>query len=749
MKFRGAKTSRAGILAVWWLILLALDAGALFGLSKLGYNDGVELAFESSTSRYSEYLEFKDQFEGGSNDLIVMFEAADFAQPDALETVLDFVLEVQFLDGISGIISPFSVQRQVSPDKSEPLVPPTLPEQAEMAARFDDARRSSPELGRLLSEDRQMMIVVLSLTQNAHKLEIRHALQEDVRELMVEMVEGSNLTATLTGFPVLRDSVVSALFDDFLLMNLLGAVMGTIVAALALRSLRLALLTMMSAGTAMLWVMGLFGWVGININLVTVALPVLILVLSFASALHLTLELRRQLLDKDIAPVTTTVIRIGPACVLTALTTAIAFGGLMLSPSSLIFELGYAGVLAVLISLVAVFAAHPLIFATIHHFKKLESIFSGQRGHAPKIVNMGFFPWAAVRFPVPVSVGSVALLLVAVGYYTTVEPVYSLYDNMPRDGASFQALERIESELAPISAVNFPVWIDAVDAVSLAELKIAHDVISRHADGNQVVSLVPLVARAADAGMSLETLLDKLPDTLRSRLISKDGEWALVSVLVTNDGARSARKYITELTDKLMADPQLEQVALARPTGLLTMSSFLSRDMLLDLNRCFLAAVIVSALLIMLWLRNPIIGLVALVPNVLPVALVGAWLVISGQGLEFSSGIALTIAFGLAIDDTVHVLNRIRLNTADGSPMDTALIVNSVRQAAPALVMTSAVLSLGLLGTLFGSLPSVAYFGKLSIFAFLLALIADLLVLPACLIVAARIFPQRALEIRQ
>ena len=127
----------------------------------------------------------------------------------------------------------------------------------------------------------------------------------------------------------------------------------------------------------------------------------------------------------------------------------------------------------------------------------------------------------------------------------------------------------------------------------------------------------------------------------------------------------------------------------------------------------------------------------ALLPNLLPIAVVGAALTLTGRGLEFSSGIALTIAFGLAIDDTAHALNRLRLGCGPALPGNPATIRRAMHEVAPALAITSAVLSFGLIGTQFAQLPSVAWFGALSIAVFVLALLADLIVLPACLVAIA------------
>ena len=65
--------------------------------------------------------------------------------------------------------------------------------------------------------------------------------------------------------------------------------------------------------------------------------------------------------------------------------------------------------------------------------------------------------------------------------------------------------------------------------------------------------------------------------------------------------------------------------------------------------------------------RSVRLGLLALVVNLIPILGVEAWLVLWGRELTIMNMIALTVAFGIAVDDTLHFLNRLRL--ARGEPM--------------------------------------------------------------------------------
>lgn len=181
------------MLVTLWVLVLLLDIVALWGLTRLQYDDGLEQAFSSDTKLYSEYLQFQDQFEGGANDLIAVFLAADFAAPNALGVVSDFVLDVQFLDGIHGVISPLSLA--YGPSKL--LVPPAFPRQTDMAVRFENARATSPDLQRLLSPDRTLLVVALLQPTSKTNLEARQTLQSEIEALAQSVTAGQGMQVML------------------------------------------------------------------------------------------------------------------------------------------------------------------------------------------------------------------------------------------------------------------------------------------------------------------------------------------------------------------------------------------------------------------------------------------------------------------------------------------------------------------------------------------------------------------------
>jgi hypothetical protein len=96
--------------------------------------------------------------------------------------------------------------------------------------------------------------------------------------------------------------------------------------------------------------------------------------------------------------------------------------------------------------------------------------------------------------------------------------------------------------------------------------------------------------------------------------------------------------------------------------------------------------------------------------------------------MQFTSVLSLTVSIGIAVDDTIHYLNRFMI--ARGNGVDRRLIEAS-RSVGPVLLGTTAVIVAGLLTTLASALPTVTLFGELLSLTLAMALVGDLIVLPA------------------
>lgn len=152
-------------------------------------------------------------------------------------------------------------------------------------------------------------------------------------------------------------------------------------------------------------------------------------------------------------------------------------------------------------------------------------------------------------------------------------------------------------------------------------------------------------------------------------------------------------------------------------------------------------AFIIIAIVLCIAFRSIPVGLLAMIPNLFPViiglGLVG-WL---GQHLDYFKMLLATVAIGIAVDDTVHTTSRLRKEFLQRGNYEEAVRV-TLRSVGRALVITTTILTGSFLVYLVSELEILASFGTLLATTMVAALMADLFLLPALVLVLKPFGPE-------
>ncbi len=164
-------------------------------------------------------------------------------------------------------------------------------------------------------------------------------------------------------------------------------------------------------------------------------------------------------------------------------------------------------------------------------------------------------------------------------------------------------------------------------------------------------------------------------------------------------------------------------------TGLPLLSAQLSIDSTHTMLVSMLVALVGVSLLMFLALQNMKLGLISLLPNILPaIAAMGIWGFFVGE-VSFSATVVGALTFGIVVDDTVHLLMKYQAARARGLGPQLA-IHETMRSVGVAVVVTSVALTLSFSVFIFSGFLVNQHLGWLTSITLVAALIADLLFLP-------------------
>ncbi|MDP4826561.1 MAG: MMPL family transporter, partial [Flavobacteriales bacterium] len=244
---------------------------------------------------------------------------------------------------------------------------------------------------------------------------------------------------------------------------------------------------------------------------------------------------------------------------------------------------------------------------------------------------------------------------------------------------------------------------------------------------------IPDSQKEVDRLVRLVRRMDK--DSMIQLFVNEEMHMARVQGKVGDLGARE----FEQRNEKLMSvygdleNPKFD----IRVTGTATLidlnNAYLATDMTIGLIIAFLVVAIIMGLMF----KSVKMVLICLIPNILPLLMIAGIMGALGIDLKVSTSIIFTIAFGIAVDDTIHFMSKLRLELGKGKSLLYALKRTYI-STGKAIIITSIILSGGFFTLVFSSFLGTFYVGLLISLTLLFAVLADLTLLPVLILLFFR-----------
>lgn len=523
---------------------------------------------------------------------------------------------------------------------------------------------------------------------------------------------------------------------------------------IAFRSIWGILLPIIVLFTSGIWVIGTMGLVGEPINILLVLLPSILFVVGMSDVIHLIskyLDNLRSGMNKT-AAVMASMKEIGLATLLTSLTTAIGFFSLIVIPVKPIQSFAVFISLAVMITFFITITILPALFIISKPPPVVEKY---KNPFWYKILAKGFRWTLRNKLAIILSFALVSIVS-AVGI-TKLESNNYIMDELKDDNpikADFNYIDENYGGIRPFELVltlkdssKHTFW----DSDLLRDFEKLQQYLEQDYGVKRVMSLVTILKtanRSYNSGMHakyklptssldikrFKRQLERIEEGKILRLcIDSSGQFARITGTIPDWGnikvTGKNKQLETFLKTELKSDyfkAQLTGTAHLLDTNM----SLLSYNMMQGL---ILASVIIAFLMAMLY-RSLSMTLISLIPNIIPIVVVAGLMGYAGINLKISTAITFTIAFGIAVDDTIHFLSKLKLELNKGYSMLRALRITYITTG-KAIILTSLVLFAGFFMLVLSDFEGTFAMGALVSVSLLVALVADLLLLPILMLV--------------
>ncbi|WP_291987240.1 MMPL family transporter [Luteitalea sp.] len=744
-------------------ILSVLGACSLAPLADIRTLDNdISAWFHQDDPVFQDYERLKKEFPG-SRTLIVAIDSADAFAPAMLEALRTISAEIEQVDAVRRVqsLATANVVRLGPVDDGEsegdllvePLVPRNGPIDAATVRRTALGDRMLA--GDLVSTSGRVLAVVVSFDE-ARIDAIRSAVLDDIRARVSRHLpagatahyNGSLEISETYNRVTLRNQV---LFTPPILLIVIGALW------VMFRSVRLTVLTVFAVLVSTLWTVGLYMWAGYGFNILTSMLPPLVLVLAIADDVHIIqhyTQCRREGADHEGAWKHTVRHLITPLFAASG-TTALGLLSLATSPVDAVRTFGMGAALGVMVDFVISIVLMPTLLAFVPVAATPPPQARWLLGPMRAIGRLSTAQPARV-----VLVAALLLLVVGSGllrlrvdtnhvaFFKDGHPVHDSAELMDRELAGIYSFQVMLE--GPPESLRSPDAIRRIDALGQQLGQLGHV--------KKVIGLSDYVARVHEplapadvrAGKRLPTDGDLISQELFVFGLSEDGRRELESVVSTDysrtqimvklasmssDEAFTEVEEAERLSRAMFAGTGITPTVTGAGRLFATLDHYLVTSQVWSFGTAFVSVFGV----IFLVFRSFRFGVLAIVPNLVPVLVVlGAmgWLDIS---MNVATVMVASIALGVVDDDTIHFISRYRREARNGRTTDQAIAIATEEEGRASLT-TAIINTLAFSVLLLSDYRPSGWFGGLLALTMAVAFLAEVFLLPAMIKLLPRWF---------
>lgn len=729
------------------LLACALCVNPRTGALRFRVDPSAEALLPESDADRAVLTRLRQTFGDDDDPVIVAVKfSPDVFSVENFERIEAITQRFKQLPGVRGVFSLATAPNLVA--EGDEVAVTTFTEQARAdparVASFPKQIEANPLYrGTLVSRDGQTAAFALSTGDTGPKQYRELRLDAAIRAVVAD-VAGPGTPVSITGTLPVRAATASALERTLEFTVPMVFVLIALLLYATFRSIRAVFAALLSVTLALLWTLAAAALLRIDFNLVTAIVPPLVITIGLSYTIHLLAAyfLSRQMIPNADDPERTEWVmrRIYTGLSLSATTTVVGFLSLLLNPLPAIREFAW---LASIGTLFVGLLTHVFLPALLNALgcSRLPPNF-GQKLFARLGPRLATFATkrrrqiiATALVLVPLSLWSASQIRTGTEFIQSFSKSSLVRQDFQRISAAFDGANIISiyvdtyvndaladpQQIVPLDALEG--WLRAQAEVGTVVSYVDHlKLLNMALNGNDPASFaVPETAAA------VKQLLVFGGGEAIQRLVDPRFRSAVISVRINVDGSIAIGDFLNRLDLQLAALPPPLQAQATGSAVLATRAvNAIAGGHLASIG---IAIVVIWALLSLMFMSMKA-GLLATLPNLVPVAVYFGTLGLLGISLNPTTSLIACIVLGIAVNDTVHFLARFNSDAREQGD-EKGAIASSLSTVLRPITLATAALCLGFLVFTGSELRNQVQFGALSAWTLFMAWIADMTLTPA------------------
>lgn len=718
-----ASYRRPVVVVVAWALVLAM---LLPGVARLQVDTSTDSVLDKTSAAWSDYQASIDVF-GEDEAIVVAFPVSGEVLGESdLQLIADVSVRMEALENIRRVDSLVTVPLIRRTSDSGVAVDPAVDSNGLPSVPLDELRG-------LLQSDRIAPQLLVSRSLDYIAI---NGMVADSSHGYGELVAGIRQiapTAMISGVPVFRtDANVRTVAELSKFVPITCALLALVI-LWGFRSLKALLVSALVSFVGVLGLVAAMGYAGVPFTLTTAILPTVVLALGSAYCMHLLTAAGTTSESPEVR-----IARIAGPIALSGVTTALGLFSTCLIQIEAIQFVGAFGSLSVLAATLACLSLGPAVLALV----PLASSSAETSDFLRRRLAVAIVSFSTTRPALVIGAwGVVAVVAAAGASRITVDTDVTRWFRAGTE--TRDAYVAIRDALSGITQVNFV--LEATGPNSMTGEEEFRDLQSFQAflSDQEVVGKAlsfadPVSALLAALDENKAELPDQeaieqsllLLDSMESLgdLISGDYRTANVALRLNDNGSDAILQLVARANDE-WSENYSDRFTLT-PTGVMYQFAIAADRIAWGQIQGLLVAASVVGLLLWRYYASFSTGLLAMLPNVLPIlvafGLLGYWRI----PLDAGTVLIGNLAIGIAVDDTVHLLDAYNERRGQGFEQR---IRGAVGQVLPPVLLTTLAVGIGLAVLGLSGFSFVRTLGLVTAGVMVVCLATDLTLLPALL----------------
>ncbi|MDG1219210.1 MAG: MMPL family transporter [Flavobacteriaceae bacterium] len=572
-----------------------------------------------------------------------------------------------------------------------------------------------------------------------------------------------NLDIKISGMPYVRTKNAENIKSEISTFVILALIITSIIFFLFFRSYRATFISLFVVMIGVVWTVGILGLFIINtppgdfeISVLTGLIPPLIIVIGIPNCIFLINKYQHEVNKhgnkaKSLQKVIT---KIGNATLMTNVTTASGFATFIITNSKLLKEFGIVASLSIL----AIFILCILIIPIIYSFLPIPEEKHLEHLNRTWINSLGNWIEKTVKkSKINIYIISVLLLVTSIIGIYQIRISGSIIDDMPQKADWFDDIMFYEKEFNGIMPLEILINTKRKKGVTklstIKKMSEIEDVILEIPELSKPISMVSLVKYSKQAYYNGNPKYYQVPTSQENSFIlsyaknsTSDSDVDLIKNYVDSTGQytritafmkdmeiekmEEIEKKLNYEISKIMPSNNFEVSITGKAYLFQKGTKYLVKNLIISLS----LAIFLIALLMAYMFRSLKMIFISLIPNLLPLIVTAGLMGYLGVAIKPSTILIFSIAFGIAVDDTIHFLAKYRQELITNNWEVKKSVYNALRETGVSMFYTSIVLFFGFSVFTVSNFGGTVALGALVSATLLFAMLSNLLLLPSMLL---------------